>query len=64
MKPKVTQSDELVTITLPESVLLSLVAESLKGRDLFPAATERARKAIKIIEQSGSFENKLLKKSN
>ena len=44
MKTKVTTSKRLVKVS--ESVLLSLVASKLRGRELFPKKVESARKFV------------------
>jgi hypothetical protein len=48
MKTKEASSKKMVKV--PEAALLSLVAESLKGKDLFPKKTKAARRFLAKVK--------------
>ncbi|ACU03303.1 hypothetical protein [Pedobacter heparinus] len=51
MKPKKKNKEK--TVEVPEKVLLSLVAAKLRGRDLFPELTKRAKEFMEKADFSG-----------
>lgn len=49
---KAKKTDKVKMVKVPENVLLSLVAEKLRGRDLFPEKTKNAKEFFYQIKSS------------
>jgi hypothetical protein len=49
---KAKRTDKMKMVKVPENVLLSLVAEKLRGKDLFPEKTKSAKDFFDKIKSS------------